>query len=70
MNPSAQDLVDGNNDFRMTIEIVAAMRRAGFKLMAGTDGNGGAPSLIPGISLHRGAEALRGEAGYTARPKR
>jgi imidazolonepropionase-like amidohydrolase len=63
-NPSAQDLVDGNNDLRASIEIVAAMRRAGLKLMAGTDANGPFPSLIPGISLH---EELRlfVEAGYT-----
>jgi imidazolonepropionase-like amidohydrolase len=64
VNPSAQDLVEGNNDFRMSIEIVAAMRRAGLKLMAGTDANGPFPSLVPGISLH---EELRlfVEAGYT-----
>ena len=39
------------------------MRRAGLKLMAGTDANGSFPSLIPGISLH---EELRlfVEAGY------
>jgi imidazolonepropionase-like amidohydrolase len=64
VNPSAQDLVNGNNDLRAAIEIVAAMRRAGLKLMAGTDANGPYPSLIPGISLH---EELRlfVEAGYT-----
>ena len=64
VNPSAQDLIDGASDFRMSIEIVAAMRRAGLKLMAGTDANGPFPSLIPGISLH---EELRlfVEAGYT-----
>ena len=64
VNPSAQDLVDGNNDLRAAIEIVAAMRRAGLKLMAGTDANGPFPSLIPGISLH---EELRlfVDAGYT-----
>ena len=64
INPSAQDLVDGINDLRTTIEIVAAMRRAGLKLMVGTDANGPFPSLIPGISLH---EELRlfVEAGYT-----
>ena len=63
-NPSPQDLVEGHNDLRMSIEIVAAMRRAGLKLMAGTDANGPFPSLIPGISLH---EELRlfVEAGYT-----
>jgi imidazolonepropionase-like amidohydrolase len=64
VNPTAQDLVDGNTDFRTAIEIVAAMRRAGLKLMAGTDANGPFPALIPGISLH---EELRlfVEAGYT-----
>jgi hypothetical protein len=64
VNPSAQDIVDGNNDLRTNIEIVAAMRRAGLKLMTGTDANGPFPSLIPGISLH---EELRlfVEAGYT-----
>jgi Amidohydrolase family len=64
VNPSPQDLVDGNNDFRTSIEIVAAMRRAGLKLMAGTDANGPFPSLVPGISLH---EELRlfVRAGYT-----
>jgi imidazolonepropionase-like amidohydrolase len=64
VNPSAQDLVNGNNDLRAAIQIVAAMRRAGLKLMAGTDANGPFPSLIPGISLH---EELRlfVEAGYT-----
>lgn len=63
-NPSAQDLADGNTDLRMAIDIVAAMRRAGLKLMAGTDASGLFPSLIPGISLH---EELRlfVEAGYT-----
>jgi imidazolonepropionase-like amidohydrolase len=64
VNPSAQDLADGDQDFRTAIEIVAAMRRAGLKLMAGTDANGPFPSLIPGISLH---EELRlfVEAGFT-----
>ena len=64
VNPSAQDVADGNHDFRTAIEIVAAMRHAGLKLMAGTDANGPFPSLIPGISLH---EELRlfVEAGYT-----
>ena len=63
-NPSAQDLADGHNDLRIAVEIVAAMRRAGLKLMAGTDANGPFPALIPGISLH---EELRlfVEAGYT-----
>jgi imidazolonepropionase-like amidohydrolase len=63
-NPSAQDLADGHNDLRIAIEIVGAMRRAGLKLMAGTDANGPFPALIPGISLH---EELRlfVEAGYT-----
>lgn len=64
VNPSPQDLIDGNNDLRIAIEIVAAMRRAGLKLMAGTDANGPFPSLVPGISLH---EELRlfVQAGYT-----
>lgn len=63
-NPGVQDLIDGNEDLRTSIEIVAAMRRAGLKLMTGTDANGPYPSLIPGISLH---EELRlfVQAGYT-----
>ena len=63
-NPSPRDLVEGNNDLRISIEIVGAMRRAGLKLMVGTDANGPFPSLVPGISLH---EELRlfVEAGYT-----
>jgi len=63
-NPSAQDLVEGNNDLRIAVEIVAAMRRAGLKLMAGTDANGPFPALIPGISLHEEL-SLFVEAGYT-----
>jgi imidazolonepropionase-like amidohydrolase len=63
-NPSRQDLVEGNNDLRIAIQIVAAMRRAGLKLMAGTDANGPFPSLVPGISLHEELK-LFVEAGYT-----
>ena len=63
-NPSAQDLVEGNNGLRIAVEIVAAMRRAGLKLMAGTDANGPFPALIPGISLHEEL-SLFVEAGYT-----
>ena len=64
VNPTAQDLIDGKNDLRKSIEVVAGLRRAGVKVMAGTDANGPFPALIPGISLH---EELRlfVQAGYT-----
>jgi imidazolonepropionase-like amidohydrolase len=62
--PTPQDISEGKKNFRKEIELIGAMRRAGVKVMAGTDANGGFPSLIPGISLH---EELRlfVEAGFT-----
>lgn len=64
VNPTAQDLADGKDDFRKAVDVVAAMRRAGVRVMAGTDASGPFPALIPGISPH---EELRlfVQAGYT-----
>jgi len=65
--PSVKDLIAGdfayaNEDTQQAFKLVAAMRRAGVKFMAGTD----APGLLayPGISLHEEL-ALLVSAGFT-----
>jgi len=50
--------------FRKNLELVAAMKKAGVGVMAGTDSDGDTPFLVPGFSLHDELGNLV-EAGFT-----
>jgi hypothetical protein len=47
---SEKDLADGKRDFAKCLELVAAMRRAGVPMLAGTDT--GDDYVLPGFGLH------------------